>query len=83
LKFTNFRLLVFLNSLLCPFQLIEEEKRGRSVELSEFSSEDDEEDVGSADEKDCELGSDSSSSGSDAKESSEHEEGSPKVDITS
>jgi hypothetical protein len=31
--------------------LIEEEKRGRSVELSEFSSEDDEEDVGSADEK--------------------------------
>jgi hypothetical protein len=78
----NFRLLVFLDSLICSFQLIEEEKRGKSVELPESSSEDDEEDAGSTEEEDCEHGSDSSSSGSDVDKSSEHEEGSQKVDIT-
>jgi hypothetical protein len=82
LKLTNFHLLVLLDSLLCPFQLIEEEKRGKSIELPESSSNDDEEGAGSAEEEDCEHGSDSSSSGSDTEESSEHEECSPKVDIT-
>jgi hypothetical protein len=77
----NFRLLVFLDSLLCSFQLIKEEKRGKSIELSESSSEDDDEGVGNA-EEDCEHGSDSSNNSSDAEESSEHEEGSLKVDIT-
>jgi hypothetical protein len=82
LKPTNFRVLVLLDSLLCPFQLIEEEKRGKSIELPESSSEDDKEDAGSAEEEDCEHSSDSSSSSSDVEESSEHEKCSPKVDIT-
>jgi hypothetical protein len=83
LKVTNFQLLGFLDSLLCPFQLIEEEKRGKSIELPESSSEDNDEGAGNTEEKDCEHDSDNSSSGSNAEESSEHEEGSPKVDITS
>jgi hypothetical protein len=69
--------------LLCSFQLIEEERRGKIIELPESSSEDDDEGAGNADEESGEHGSDSSSSGSDAEESFEHEEGSPKVDITS
>jgi hypothetical protein len=85
-KFTNFCVLVFLDSLLCSFQVIEEERRGKSIELPKSSSEDDddeEERRGNAEEESSEHSSDSSSSsGSDAEESSEREETSPKVDIT-
>jgi hypothetical protein len=72
----------FLRFFALFFQLIEEEKRGKSIELPESSSKDDDEGVGNTEEEDCEHGSDNSSSSSDAEESSEHEEGSPKVDIT-
>jgi hypothetical protein len=42
----------FLNSVLCSFQLIEEERRGKSIELPESSSEeDDDEDAGNAEEE--------------------------------
>jgi hypothetical protein len=68
--------------LLCSFQLIEEERRGKSIELLESYSEDADEGAGNADEESGKHGSDNSSSGSDAEESSEHEEGSLKVDIT-
>jgi hypothetical protein len=69
--------------LLCSFQLIEEERQGKIIELPESSSEDDDEGAGNADEESGEHGSDSSSSsGSDTEKSSEHEKGSPKVDIT-
>jgi hypothetical protein len=77
----NFYLSVLLDSLLCSFQLIEEERRGEIIKLPESSSEDDDEGAGNADEESGEHGSDSSS-GSDAEESSGHEEGSLKVDIT-
>jgi hypothetical protein len=59
--------------------MIEEEKRGKGIDLLESSSEDDDEGAGNFDGESSEHGSDSSSSGSDAKESGE---GSPKVDIT-
>jgi hypothetical protein len=78
----TFNFLVFLEHLLCSFQLIEEERRGKSIELPEPSSEDDDEDVGNTEEKSCEHDSDSSSSGSDAEKSSGHEEEYPKVDVT-
>jgi hypothetical protein len=78
----NFYFSVSLYSLLCSFQLIKEERQGKSIELPEFSSEDDDEGVGNSDEESGEHSSDSSSNNSDAKESSEREEDSPKVDIT-
>jgi hypothetical protein len=68
--------------LLCSFQLIEEEKQGKSIQLPESSSEYDDEGAGNTVEESGEHGSDCSSSGSDAEETYEHEEGSPKVDIT-
>jgi hypothetical protein len=75
--------LVFLDSLLCSFQLIEEERRGKSIELPESCSEDDDDEgADNAREESNEHGSDSCSSDSDVEESSEHEEASPKVDIT-
>jgi hypothetical protein len=75
--------LVFLDSLLCSFQLIEEERQGKSIKLLESSSEDDDEDASNTKEESGEHNSDnSSSSGSDIEESSECEETSPKVDIT-
>jgi hypothetical protein len=75
--------LVFLDFLFCYFQLIEEERRGKSIEFPESSFEDDDvEDTSNAEEESGEHSSDSSSSGSDADESSEREETSPKVDIT-
>jgi hypothetical protein len=75
--------LVFLDFLFCYFQLIEEERRGKSIEFLESSFEDDDvEDTSNAEEESGEHSSDSSSSGSDADESSEREETSPKVDIT-
>jgi hypothetical protein len=61
----NFYLSVFLDSLLCSFQLIEEERRGKSIELQETSSEDDDEGADNAVEESGEHDSDSSSSGSD------------------
>jgi hypothetical protein len=74
--------LVFLDSLLCSFQLIEEERRGKSIELPESSSEDDDDEgADNAREESDEHGSDSCSSDSDVEESSKHEEASPKVDI--
>jgi hypothetical protein len=81
-KLMNFYLSVFLDSLLCSFQLIEEERRGKSIELPESSSEDDDEGAGNADEESGEHDCDNSSNGRDAEESFEHEEGSPKIDIT-
>jgi hypothetical protein len=69
--------------LLCSFQLIEEERQGKIIELPESSSEDDDEGAGNTDVESGEHGSDNSSSGSDDDESYEHAEGSPKVDITS
>jgi hypothetical protein len=61
------------------FQLIVEEKRGKDIAPLESSSEDKDEE---ATDTDGEGSGDSSSSGSDAKETSEHEENSPKFDIT-
>jgi hypothetical protein len=79
-----FCLLVFLDFFLCSFQLIEEERREKSIELPESSSEDeDEEGAENAGEDSDENGSDSSGSGIDVEESFEHKETSPKVDNTS
>jgi hypothetical protein len=80
-KFTNFCVLVFLDSLLCSFQLIEEERRGKSIGLLESSCKDGDEDASNNEEESGEHNSDSNS-GSDVEESSECEETSPKVDIT-
>jgi hypothetical protein len=80
----NFVFWFFLDFFLCSFYLIEEEKRGKSVTPPESSSEDEDDEGTDTDgEGSGENGGDSSSSsGSDAEENSEHEEGSPKVDIT-
>jgi hypothetical protein len=73
---------VSLDSFICSFQLIKEERRGKSIELLESSSEDDEgEDAENAGEESDEHGSDNSSNNSYVEESSEHEESSPNVDI--
>jgi hypothetical protein len=54
MEVAKFQLLVFLDYFICSFQLIEEEKQGKSIELLESSSEDDEKDARSAEEEDCE-----------------------------
>jgi hypothetical protein len=59
--------------------LIEEEKRGKSIAPLESSSDDE---YDEATDTDDEGSSNSSGSGSDVVENSEHEENSPKVDIT-
>jgi hypothetical protein len=75
--------LVFLDFFLCSFHLTEEGRQGKSIELLDSSSEDeDEEHVDKAGEDSDKNGSDSSGSGSDVAKSSEQEETSPKVDIT-
>jgi hypothetical protein len=80
--FTKFCLSVFfLRFLPLLFQLIEEEKRGKDIAPLESSFKDEDEDEEDTD-TDGEGSGDSSSSGSDAEETSEHEESSPKVDIT-
>jgi hypothetical protein len=63
------------------FQLIEEDKRGKDITPPESSFEDEDEDE-EANDTDGEGSGDNSSSGNDAEETSEHEENSPKVDIT-
>jgi hypothetical protein len=54
--------------------LIEEERRGKSIELSESSSEDVDDEVTLNAEEDSDEDSDGSSSGGDVKDSSDHEE---------
>jgi hypothetical protein len=74
--------LVFLDPFVCPFQLIKEETRGKDIKALESSSNDeDNEDTDNVDEDSGEDDGDSSSSGDD-EGSSDHEESSPKVDIT-
>jgi hypothetical protein len=74
--------LVFLDSFVCSFQLIEEEKQGKNIEVPESSFEDeDDEGIDNAEEDSDEDDGDSSSSG-DVEDNSDHEESSPKVDIT-
>jgi hypothetical protein len=65
---------------LCLLQLIEEEKRGKCTAPPEFFSEDDENKEST--DSSGEDSSDSSDDGSDGDHTSEHEEDSPKVDIT-
>jgi hypothetical protein len=72
--------LSFLYFFLCLPQLIEEEKQGRGTAPSESSSEDNENEE-SSDSGEEDSG-DSSDDGSDGGHTSEHEEDSPKVDIT-
>jgi hypothetical protein len=74
-------LIFFLTFLPLHFQLIEEEKHGKDMAPPESSFEDEDEDEEATD-TDGEGSGDSSSSGSNAEETSEHEENSPKVDIT-
>jgi hypothetical protein len=74
--------LVFLDSFVYSFQLIEEERRGKSVEMPKSSSEDEDDEGIENVEEDSDEDSDGSSSGSDVEDSSDHEESSPKVDIT-
>jgi hypothetical protein len=63
--------------------LIEEERRGKSIALPEFFSEDeDDEGTDNEGENSGKNDSDSSSSGNDVEGSSRREEYSPKVDIT-
>jgi hypothetical protein len=82
-KFTKFCCLFFLDFFLCFLYLIEEEKRGKSIAPLESSSEDEDGEGTDTDgEVTGENGGDSSDSGSDTEENSEHEEDSPKVDIT-
>jgi hypothetical protein len=71
---------VFLFFFLCLPQLIEEEKRGKGTAPSESTSEDNENEE-STDSGEEDFG-DSSDDGSDGGHTSEHEEDSPKVDIT-
>jgi hypothetical protein len=59
--------------------MIEEEERGKDIALPVSSSEDEDEE---ATESDADCFGDSSNSGNDAERTSEHEEDSPKVDIT-
>jgi hypothetical protein len=63
--------------------LIEEEKRGKSIALPEYSSEDEDKASSATDEEDSDE-NDSGSDGSDdeVEESSGRKESSPKVDIT-
>jgi hypothetical protein len=76
--------LVSLDSFLCSFQSIEEERRGKSIELPQSSFEDDEgEGAENAGEESDEHGSDNSSNNSYVEESSEHEESSLNVYIIS
>jgi hypothetical protein len=70
----------FLYFSLCLPQLIEEEKRGKGTAPSESSLEDNENEE-STDSGEEDSG-DSSDDGSDGAHTSEHEEDSPKVDIT-
>jgi hypothetical protein len=70
----------FLYSFLCFLQFIEEEKRGKGTAPLESSSEDDENEEST--DTDGEGSGDSSDDGSAADQTSEHEEDSPKVDIT-
>jgi hypothetical protein len=81
-KFANFLSLVFLDFFVCSFQLIEEESRGKGIVAPESSSEDeDNEDTDHVEGDSREDGGDSSRI-SDVVDSSDHEESSPKVDIT-
>jgi hypothetical protein len=74
--------LVFLDFFVCSFQLIAEERRGKTIEVPESSSEyEDDEGTDNAEEDSDKDGDDNNSSG-DVKDSSDHEESSPKVDIT-
>jgi hypothetical protein len=59
----------FLRFFAFVFQLIEEERRGKNIELPESSYEDDDEGAVNSNEEFGEDGSDSSNSGSDAEES--------------
>jgi hypothetical protein len=61
---------------ICLLQLIEEEKRGKGTAPPESSSEDDE------NEEYTDSDGEGSGDSSDADQTSEHEEDSPKVDIT-
>jgi hypothetical protein len=70
----------FLYSFVSFLQLIEEEKRGKGTAPPESSSKDDENQESI--DSDREGSGDSSDDGSDADQTSEHEEDSPKVYIT-
>jgi hypothetical protein len=82
LQIHEFSVFGFLDPFVCSFQLNEEETRGKGIEAPESSSEDeDNEDTDNVEEDSGEDDGDSSSSGG-AEDSSDHEESSPKVDIT-
>jgi hypothetical protein len=70
----------FLYFFLCLPQLIEEEKRGKGTAPTESSFEDDENEEST--DSGGEDSGDSSDNGSDGDHTSEHEEDSPKFDIT-
>jgi hypothetical protein len=73
--------LIFINFFIYSFQLTEEERRGKNVKMPESSSEDEDEDTENA-EEDFDEDGDGNSSGGDVDDNSDHEETSPKVDIT-
>jgi hypothetical protein len=87
-KFANFPSLVFLSLSICSFQLIQEETRGKSIEAPESSSEaEDNEDANDGEEDSSEEGGDGSSSSDEGDDdeadgSFDHDDSSPKVDIT-
>jgi hypothetical protein len=59
--------------------LLKEEEQGKNTALAESSSEDEEDVITDTDGEDS---GDNSDDGSDGDRTSDHEEGSPKVDIT-
>jgi hypothetical protein len=87
-KFVNFPSLVFLSLSICSCQLIEEETRGKGIEAPECSSEaEDNEETDDGEEDSGEDNGDGSNSGDagdddGAEASSDHDDSSPKVDIS-
>jgi hypothetical protein len=74
--------LIFIDFFIYSFQLIEEERRGKSIEVPESSSEDEDDEGTKNVEEDSDEDDYGSSNDGDVDGSSDHEETSPKVDIT-
>jgi hypothetical protein len=74
--------LIFIDFFFYSFQLIEEQRRGKSIEVPESSSEDEDDDDTENAEEDSDEDDNSSNSDGDVDASFDHEETSPKVDIT-
>jgi hypothetical protein len=62
--------------------LIEDERRGKVIEIPKSSSEDEDEEDTKNVEEGFDEDSDGSSRGDDVEDNSDHEESSPKVDVT-